>query len=149
MCPIITPMTAALKQAAAAYEAGEVPVGAVIVKNGKIISQAANAMIQKANPLAHAEILAIGQALRVAQTSYLTDCDIYVTLEPCTMCAGAIALARLRRVYYGAQDSKGGAVENGVRFFNQSSCNHKPTIYSAIQEQECAKLLKDFFARLR
>ncbi|WJW80354.1 nucleoside deaminase [Bartonella sp. TP] len=149
MPTILTPMNAALKQAVIAYKTGEVPVGAVIVKDGKVISEAANAMIQNANPLAHAEILAINQAIKVLQTSYLTDCDIYITLEPCTMCAGAIALARLRRVYYGAQDIKGGAVENGVRFFNQPSCNHRPAIYSAIQEQECAKLLRDFFARLR
>lgn len=146
---IKTPMEQALEQAELAFKAGEVPVGAVVVKNGRIISRAANSMVQDANPLAHAEIKAIHNARLAIESSYLNDCDLYVTLEPCTMCAGAIALARLRRVYYGAHDIKSGALESGIGFFNQPTCHHRPDVYSAILEVECSELLKRFFVKLR
>lgn len=138
-------MQQAIDQALLAQANDEVPVGAVIVQQGKIIAQAYNLVETNKNPLAHAEILAIDQACRVLNTPRLIECDLYVTLEPCTMCAAAIAHARLRRVYFGAFDAKGGAVDHGVRFFNQSTCFHHPEIYGGIREQECQHLLRTFF----
>lgn len=142
-------MQEALAQAALAHQKDEVPVGAVIVWRHQIIAYTHNLVETRHNPLAHAEILAIEQACDVLQQSRLVECDLYVTLEPCTMCAAAIAHARLRRVYFGAFDLKGGAIDHGVRFFNQSTCLHRPEIYGGIQEQDCQHLLKDFFKNKR
>ncbi len=147
--PKITPMQLALKEAKLAAQKGEVPVGAVIVKNGEIIAKTHNKMIEQNDALAHAEILAIKLAQKKLNNSRLTDCDLYVTLEPCTMCAGAISLARLRRLYYGAPDIKGGAIDNGVRFFNSATCHHRPEIISGLNEEQSIKILKEFFASLR
>ena len=138
-------MDLALKTAKNAGKAGEVPIGCVIVLNGNVIATAGNRTLSDRDPTAHAEILAIRDAARLLGSERLTDCDLYVTLEPCTMCAGAISFARLRRLYYGAADPKGGAVESGVRFFAQPTCHHVPEVYSAVGETESATLLKDFF----
>lgn len=142
-------MQQALQLAQEAADNGEVPVGAVVVHEGKVIVRVANQMKQLADPTAHAEMLAIKKALDVVGTGRLAECDLYVTLEPCTMCAGAIAHAKLRRVYYGADDPKGGAVENGVRFFNQPTCHHQPEIITGLNESESAKLLQQFFLERR
>ncbi len=142
-------MQHALDQAYLAQQQDEVPVGAVIVHNHTIIARAYNLVKTTANPLAHAEILAIKQACAILKTSRLVNCDLYVTLEPCTMCAGAIAQAKLRRVCFGAFDPKGGAVDHGVRFFNQPTCFHHPEIYGGIREQECQHLLQAFFISKR
>ena len=142
-------MQHALDQAYLAQQQDEVPVGAVIVHNHTIIARAYNLVETTANPLAHAEILAIKQACAILKTSRLVNCDLYVTLEPCTMCAGAIAQAKLHRVYFGAFDPKGGAVDHGVRFFNQPTCFHHPEIYGGIREQECQHLLQAFFISKR
>lgn len=142
-------MDLAIKQAKLAQDAGEVPVGAVIVENGKVISAAYNQNIALKDPTAHAEVLALRQAALVKESHRLDGCDLYVTLEPCPMCAAAISLARIRRVYYGAFDDKSGGVDNGARVFNQSSCHHKPDVYSGISEKECSLLLKEFFAKKR
>lgn len=143
------PMEQALTLAEQAAEAGEVPVGAVIVHNGNIIASAANAMRATNDPTAHAEFMAIKAALKVLGTTHLNACDLYVTLEPCTMCAGAIAHARVRRVYYAAPDIKGGAVDNGVRFFDQPTCHHKPEVIAGLGETRAAQMLKSFFADRR
>lgn len=135
----------AIAQARIAAQNGEVPVGAVVVKNGKIIAEAYNLVETSKDPTAHAEILAIRAACQLLESSRLVDCDLYVTLEPCAMCAQAIAFARIRRLYFGAFDEKGGGVENGARIFSHSTCNHKPEIYGGIAESECGELLKDFF----
>jgi tRNA(adenine34) deaminase len=142
-------MAVALEEAKLAAERGEVPVGAVISRKGMIISRGGNRTIGSNDPTAHAEIVAIRMACEALNTSRLTDCDLHVTLEPCTMCAGAISHARLRRLYYGAADQKGGAVENGPRFFTLPTCLHAPDIYSGIQENEAAKMLRDFFKARR
>jgi tRNA(adenine34) deaminase len=142
-------MNEALKQAKLAYKNNEVPVGAVIVANNKIIAKAYNKNIKLNDPMAHAEILAIKKAAKLIKSPRLDDCDIYVTLEPCTMCASVISLSRIRRVYYGANDIKFGAIENGVKFFNSSSCQHKAEIYSGIREKESQKLLTSFFKNRR
>jgi tRNA(adenine34) deaminase len=142
-------MDAALAQARAAGEAGEVPIGAVIVRAGTVIAQAGNRTLMYRDPTAHAEIIAIRQAARLLANERLIDCDLYVTLEPCTMCAAAISLARIRRLYYGAADPKGGAVENGVHFFSARSCLHQPEIYGGIGEREAATLLQSFFGARR
>lgn len=142
-------MEEALLQAQAAFENDEVPVGAVVVENGKVIAIAHNANLSANDPTAHAEILALRKACKIKGSSRLDDCDLYVTLEPCAMCAAAIALARVRRVYYGLADEKFGAVENGVRFFASSSCHHRPEVYSGISEEESKKLLQSFFRRKR
>jgi tRNA(adenine34) deaminase len=142
-------MDLALKAAENAEKAGEVPIGCVIVLNGKVIATAGNRTLTDRDPTAHAEILAIRQAAARLGSERLVDCDLYVTLEPCTMCAGAISFARLRRLYYGAADSKGGAVESGVRFFAQPTCHHQPEIYSAVGETEAATLLREFFKARR
>jgi tRNA(adenine34) deaminase len=148
---ITTPsfMDLALKTAENAGKAGEVPIGCVIVRNYKVIATAANRTLTDRDPTAHAEILAIRQAAEAIGTERLVDCDLYVTLEPCTMCAGAISFARLRRLYYGASDPKGGAVESGVRFFAQPTCHHTPEVYPAVGEREAATLLRDFFKARR
>ncbi len=142
-------MDLALKTAEQAGKAGEVPIGCVIVRHGEVIATAGNRTLTDHDPTAHAELLAIRQAAELIGSERLIDCDLYVTLEPCTMCAGAISLARLRRLYYGAADPKGGAVESGVRFFAQATCHHRPEIYSAVGEREAAALLQEFFRARR
>jgi tRNA(adenine34) deaminase len=142
-------MDLALKAAETAGKAAEVPIGCVIVLNNEVIATAANRTLTDRDPTAHAEILAIRQATAAVGSERLVDCDLYVTLEPCTMCAGAISLARIRRLYYGAADPKGGAVDSGVRFFASPTCHHAPEVYSAVGEREAATLLRDFFKARR
>jgi tRNA(adenine34) deaminase len=142
-------MDLALKAAENARKSGEVPIGCVIVLDNKVIATAANRTLSDRDPTAHAEILAIRQATAVVGSERLIDCDLYVTLEPCTMCAGAVSLARIRRLYYGAADPKGGAVDSGVRFFAQPTCHHAPQVYSAVGESEAATLLREFFQERR
>lgn len=149
MFPLPDPMRAALEAAVAAAAGQEVPVGAVITLGTRIIAVAANAPRGLNDPTAHAEILAIRAAGSVLCRDRLDGCDIWVTLEPCAMCAGAIAHARLDRLYFGADDPKGGAVTHGPRFFSQPTCHHHPEIYPGIGEQESAALLKAFFAARR
>jgi tRNA(adenine34) deaminase len=143
------PMSAAFEEARAAAARGEVPVGAAIVHDGVIIARAGNRTLANNDPTAHAEILAIRAAASALGSQRLADCDLYVTLEPCAMCAGAISFARLRRLYYGASDPKGGAVEHGPRFFAQATCHHAPDVYGGIRESEAARLLRQFFAGRR
>lgn len=138
-------MDLALAEARAAASRGEVPVGAVIVRDGVVLAQAGNRTRERNDVTAHAEILAIRQAAEQIGSERLADADLYVTLEPCTMCAAAISFARLRRLYYGAEDEKGGAVTNGVRFFNQPTCHHGPEIYPGMASGDAMRLLKDFF----
>jgi len=138
-------MSAALEQAHAGAAVGEVPVGCVIVRGGKVIARAHNRTLTDRDPTAHCELVAIRDAARSLASERLVDCDLYVTLEPCAMCAAAISFARIRRLYYGAADPKGGAIENGVRFFASSTCHHRPEVYGGIGEVEAATLLKDFF----
>jgi tRNA(adenine34) deaminase len=142
-------MDLALKAAENARESGEVPIGCVIVLNNEVIASAGNRTIRDRDPSAHAEILAIRQAAKAIGSERLTDCDLYVTLEPCTMCAGAISFARIRRLYYGAADPKGGAVDSGVRFFAQPTCHHAPEVYPAVGESEAATMLREFFKARR
>jgi tRNA(Arg) A34 adenosine deaminase TadA len=142
-------MRAALDAAAAAATMGEVPVGAVVVLGGRVIATAANAPRTRHDPTAHAEMLAIRAAADAIGDDRLTDCDLWVTLEPCAMCAGAIAHARIARLYYGAPDPKGGAVEHGPRLFAQPTIHHRPEIYSGIGENEASRLLRDFFVTRR
>jgi tRNA(adenine34) deaminase len=142
-------MDDALSEARAADDAGEVPVGCVIVREGKIIARAANRTLRDRDPTAHAEMLAVRQAASALGSERLTDCDLYVTLEPCAMCAAALSFARIRRLYYGAADPKGGAVDNGVRFFAAPTCHHRPEVYGGIGETEAAGLLKAFFKARR
>src|SRR5579862_5201162 len=142
-------MNAAMAEAQAAGERGEVPVGCVVVRGEAIIARAGNRTLADKDPTAHAELLAIRQAAAALGSERLTDCDLYVTLEPCAMCAAAMAFARIRRLYFGVADPKGGAVESGVRFFAAPTCHHRPEIYSAVGEQEAAALLRDFFKARR
>ena len=142
-------MQQALAEARAAGERGEVPVGAVIVQNGTIIAAAGNEVEGSSLASAHAEVLAIQRASAALGQKWLQDCDLYVTLEPCPMCAGAISLARLRRVYYGAADPKSGGVDHGPRVFSQSTCHHAPEVIAGVVETECSALLKAFFADRR
>jgi tRNA(adenine34) deaminase len=142
-------MDLALAEARAAEAAGEVPVGCVIVRDGTVIARAGNRTLRDRDPTAHAELLAIRQAAAAQGSERLTDCDLHVTLEPCTMCAAAISLARIRRLYYGAADPKGGAVDSGVRFYSAASCHHRPDIYGGIGESAAADLLRAFFAGRR
>jgi len=142
-------MDLALKAAEKAGKSGEVPIGCVIVHANDVIATAGNRSLTDRDPTGHAEILAIRQATAVFGSERLVDCDLYVTLEPCTMCAGAISLARIRRLYYGAADPKGGAVESGVRFFASPTCHHAPEIYSAVGERAAAALLQEFFRARR
>lgn len=142
-------MSHALEAAAIAVKAGEVPVGAVIVKEGEIIASAFNRVEYDTDPTAHAEILVIREAARLLGDVRLVDCDLYVTLEPCAMCAQAMAHARIRRLYFGAYDPKGGGVEHGAQVFEKSTCHHQPEVYGGIEEEKCAHLLKTFFQKLR
>jgi tRNA(adenine34) deaminase len=142
-------MDLALEQARAAAAAGEVPVGAVVVRDGKVIARAFNRSLADRDPTAHCEMLAIRAAASALGSERLAECDLHVTLEPCTMCAGAISLARIRRLYYGAADPKGGAVESGVRFFASPTCHHRPDVYGGIGEAAASALLKDFFKARR
>jgi tRNA(adenine34) deaminase len=142
-------MDLALKQAEITGTSGEVPIGCVIVSKGAVIAQAGNRTLTDRDPTAHAEILAIRDAARTLGSERLVDCDLYVTLEPCAMCTAAISFARIRRLYYGAGDPKGGAVDNGVRFFASPTCHHAPEVYPSVGESEAAALLKDFFKARR
>ena len=138
-------MEAAFAEARAAGTRGEVPIGAVVVRDGEILGRAGNETRAMNDVTAHAEILAIRRAAAILGDERLVDADLYVTLEPCTMCAAAISFARIRRLYYAAGDVKGGAVENGVRFYHQPTCHHVPEVYSGIRESEAADMLKGFF----
>lgn len=149
MFPLPGPMRAALDAAHAAAANGEVPVGAAIVSAGTVIAVAANAPRGLNDPTAHAEIRAIRDAAALLGRDRLDGCDLWVTLEPCAMCAGAIAHARIDRLYYGADDAKGGAVAHGPRFFAQPTCHHRPEIYSGIGDAESSRLLQDFFRQRR
>jgi tRNA(adenine34) deaminase len=142
-------MQMALDEARAAGARGEVPVGCVIVRAGEVVGRAGNRTLADKDPTAHAELLAIRQAAAALKSERLSDCDLYVTLEPCAMCATAMSFARIRRLYFGAPDPKGGAVENGLRFFAQATCHHRPEVYGGIHESECAELLREFFAARR
>jgi len=147
--PGCDPMGLALAEARAAAACGETPVGAVIVKAGAVIAAAGNRPRALMDPTAHAEMLAIRSACAALRDERLTGCDLYVTLEPCAMCAAAVSFARIRRLYFGASDPKGGAVENGPRFFCQATCHHAPEVYGGLREREAADLLKTFFAEQR
>jgi tRNA(adenine34) deaminase len=142
-------MDMALEEARAAGARGEVPIGCVIVQGGIVVARAGNRTLADRDPTAHAELVAIRAAAAALGSERLNDCDLYVTLEPCAMCAAAIAFARLRRLYYGAADPKGGAVDNGVKFFASPTCHHRPEIYGAMAEAEAAALLKRFFQERR
>ena len=142
-------MDDALAEARAAQAADEVPVGAVIVRDNAVIARAGNRTLRDRDPTAHCEMLAIRETAASLGSERLAGCDLYVTLEPCTMCAAAISFARIRRLYYGAPDPKGGAVENGLRFFSSPACHHRPEVYSGINESEAAALLREFFRARR
>ena len=142
-------MPRALALARAAADMGEVPIGAVIVKDGQVIAEAHNSPRTDHDPTAHAEILAIRRAAQALGDERLTGCELWVTLEPCAMCAGAIAHARIQRLYYAASDPKGGAVEHGARVFEQEQCLHRPDVYSGIGETEAADILREFFKKRR
>ena len=147
--PLPEPMARALELAEQAGRAGEVPIGAVVVKDGVIIGEAHNSPRELVDPTAHAEVLALRRAAERLGNERLEGCDLYVTLEPCAMCAGAIAHARIARVYYGAPDPKGGAVEHGARVFDQAQCLHRPEVYAGIGEEPAAALLRAFFRAKR
>jgi tRNA(adenine34) deaminase len=142
-------MAMALDEARAAGARGEVPVGCVIVRDGAVVASAGNRTLADRDPTAHAEIIAIRAAAASLGSERLDGCDLYVTLEPCTMCAGAVAFARIRRLYYGAADAKGGAVDNGVKFFASPACHHRPEVYGGMAEAEAGALLKEFFRERR
>jgi tRNA(adenine34) deaminase len=142
-------MDVAFAEARAAGAAGEVPVGCAVVRDGEVVARAGNRTLRDRDPTAHAEVLAIRQAAAALGSERLVDCDLYVTLEPCAMCAAAISFARIRRLYFGAPDPKGGAVENGVKFFAAATCHHRPEVYGGIGEREAARLLREFFAGRR
>jgi len=145
----IDPMAEALAQARAAAARGEVPVGAVVVRDGVVIASAGNRTLADHDPTAHAEVLAIRAACAALGSERLPGCDLYVTLEPCTLCAAAISFARIRRLYFGADDPKGGAVDHGVRFFASPTCHHAPETYGGLRGAEAATLLRDFFSARR
>lgn len=147
--PLPEAMQLALDQARTGRSAGEVPIGAVVVKDGKAIARAHNAPRGRHDPTAHAEVLAIREAARLLGNERLDGCELWVTLEPCAMCAGAIAHARIARLYYGASDPKGGAVEHGARVFEQPQCLHRPEVYAGIGEEQAGQLLRDFFRERR
>ena len=149
MFPLPEPMRRALDAARAAATAGEVPVGAVVTRRGETVAVAANAPRALRDPTAHAELLAIRAAAAALGRERLEDCDLWVTLEPCAMCAGAIAHARIARVYYAAADPKGGAIEHGPRVFAHPTCHHRPQVFAGIGETEAAGLLRAFFAARR
>jgi tRNA(adenine34) deaminase len=142
-------MDIAFAEAELAARAGEVPVGAVVVRGSEIVARAHNRPLAERDPTAHAELLALRTAAGAIGDERLSGCDLYVTLEPCTMCAAAISLARIRRLYYAAADPKGGAVESGVRFFTSPACHHRPEVYGGIQEARAAELLREFFKERR
>ena len=142
-------MELALDEARKAQDLGEVPIGCVIVRDGEVIAAAGNRTLTDRDPTAHAEVLAIRAAARKLGSERLVDCELHVTLEPCAMCAGAMSFARIRRVYYGAPDPKGGAIDNGVRFFASPTCHHRPEVYGGISEAASAALLRGFFAARR
>jgi len=142
-------MDMALDEARAAGERGEVPVGCVLVRDGEVIARAGNRTLADRDPTAHAEMLAIRQAAATVDSERLEGCDLYVTLEPCAMCAGAVAFARIRRLYYGAADPKGGAVDNGVKFFASPTCHHRPEVYGGMAEAEAGAMLQEFFRERR
>ncbi len=142
-------MTRALEMAKSAAEMGEVPIGAVLVKDGNPLVEFHNLVETFNDPTAHAEMLVLRAACDMLDTPRLADCDLYVTLEPCPMCAQAISFARIRRLYFGAHDPKGGGVENGPRIFGQPTCYHKPEVYGGMQEQECGEILRKFFSERR
>jgi tRNA(adenine34) deaminase len=142
-------MDMALEEARAAGERGEVPIGCVIVRDGVALERAGNRVLAHRDPTAHAEIVAIRRTATFLCSERLDNCDLYVTLEPCAMCAAAIAFARIRRLYYGAADVKGGAVDNGVKFFASPACHHRPEVYGGIAEAETSALLKAFFQERR
>ncbi len=143
------PFGAAFEEARAAAAAGEVPVGAALVRKGSVIAAAGNRTLRDRDPTAHAEMLVIREACATLGSERLVDCDLYVTLEPCAMCAAAISFARIGRLYYAASDPKGGAVEHGPRFFSQPTCHHRPEVYGGIRESEAAQLLREFFQARR
>ncbi len=147
----LEPMARALAEAEAAGARAEVPVGAVLVDaaSGQVVAADGNHIVQLNDPTAHAELLVIRAAAKIKDAPRLADCDLYVSLEPCPMCAAAISLARIRRLYFGAYDAKGGGVEHGPRIFSQRTCHHAPEVYGGIEEAAAAKLLKDFFAARR
>jgi tRNA(Arg) A34 adenosine deaminase TadA len=148
--PIKRPMDLALTEAEAARDRGEVPIGAVVLgPDGRVLAKAGNRTLELRDPTAHAEMLAIREACAKLCSERLIGCDLYVTLEPCGMCATAISFARIRRLYFGAADEKGGGVEHGPRFFGQPTCHHAPEIYGGLGETRAAALLKDFFAARR
>ena len=149
MFPLPEPMRMALDAARAAAAAGEVPVGAVLMRDGEVVATAGNAPRTLHDPTAHAEMLAIRAGAAALGRERREDCDLWVTLEPCAMCAGAIAHARLRRLYYGAPDPKGGGVEHGARVFAQATCHHRPELYGGIGEAEAGAVLRGFFAARR
>lgn len=138
-------MALALAQATAAGARGEIPVGAIIVLGNEVLAQAGNRVIEMKDTTAHAEMLVIRAASDILGNERLIDCDLYTTLEPCTMCAATLSFSRIRRLYYGAEDVKHGAVDNGVRFYHQKTCHHSPEVYGGIQAAEAAEMLKAFF----
>lgn len=142
-------MDMALEEARAAGARGEVPVGCVLVRDSTVLAGAGNRTLADRDPTAHAEMVAIRTAAAALGSERLDGCDLYVTLEPCAMCAGAVAFARIRRLYYGAADPKGGAVDNGVKFFASPSCHHRPEVYGGLAEAEAGALLKEFFRERR
>ncbi|MGE5476108.1 MAG: nucleoside deaminase [Bacteroidales bacterium] len=142
-------MDQALEQARLAARRGEVPVGAVLVRDGRVVAAAGNRVEELSDPTAHAEVLALRAAAAQAASPRLEGCDLYVTLEPCPMCATAISFARLRRVYFGAYDPKGGGIEHGPRVFDHATCHHRPEVVGGLREGECAALLRDFFRERR
>ena len=143
------PMSVAFAEARSADKRGEAPIGAALVREGEVIASAGNRTRELGDPTAHAEMLVIREAAARLGAERLVGCDLYVTLEPCVMCAGAISLARLRRLYYGAPDPKGGAVDNGPRFFRLATCHHAPEVYGGLRESEAAAMLKSFFVARR
>jgi tRNA(adenine34) deaminase len=143
------PMTIAFAEARSAELRGEAPIGAALVREGTLVASAGNRTREVNDPTAHAEMLVIREAAVRIGSERLLGCDLYVTLEPCAMCAGAISLARLRRLYYAASDPKGGAVDNGPRFFRQPTCHHAPEVYGGLRESEAAEMLRAFFAARR
>jgi tRNA(adenine34) deaminase len=143
------PMSLAFAEARAAELRGEAPIGAALVREGIVIASAGNRTRELSDPTAHAEMIVIRDAAASIGSERLVGCDLYVTLEPCVMCAGAISLGRLRRLYYAASDPKGGAVDHGPRFFRQPTCHHAPDVYGGLRESEAAEMLKAFFAARR
>ena len=146
---MINLMDNAITQAREAALRNEVPVGAVLVKDGMIIARGGNRVLELKDPTAHAEMLVIREGAKILGSERLLGCELFVTLEPCAMCAAAISFARIKRLYFGAQDVKGGAIENGTRFFSSKTCHHAPEIYGGIQAQLCSEILKEFFAQKR